>query len=212
MHAEETDVQDEEPTLAEVQDELQSLAEDYGRTMEHVIQPLKRARDEARAERDDLAEKMAVLEDRLDQTEANLQRLEDRLENIIGISEDEETSHTKRVNDIRLALKRRAEARSGDGAGKAAMDRLEIQDTLAELNHGNQWADAQLIRIIDDAANEPGYSVTDDYMNRNGNEVKAVRVNTAALAESGPANDVSSSEGARTDGGRPINGGEHNSG
>jgi chromosome segregation ATPase len=213
MHAEETGEQDENnTTVADLQEQLESLEQDYRSTMDHVIEPLKDARDEAQAERDALADEVARLEDALQRTQARVDSLEDQLENIIGISEDEKTTHKKRVTDIRLALKRQAEGRSGNGAGKAAMDRLDIADRLYELNHGSDWADAQLIRIIEDAAQETGYSMTEDYINRNGNEVKAVRVNLAALAESTAANDVSSSGAARADGGARSNGGEHNSG
>lgn len=199
---------DEPPSRDELAADIEDLRERNTRTAKQIreaTQPLREAKEEAEAERDQLAQRVAKLE-------SIVTDLQQQVDSFIGLAEDEQTTHKKRVTDIRNALKRRAQARSGDGAGKAAMDRIEIQNTLNDLGHEGEFADAQLIRIIDHGAREPGFDVVEDYVNENGNEVKALRVNLGKLAVSAPTNDVSSVETAATDGGTQIDGGDDNSG
>lgn len=197
------------PTRAELAEEIEDLRERNKRTamqIREAVQPLREAKQTAENERD-------RLEQRVGDLERTVAELEDELDAIVGLAPNQETSHQSRVGDIRVILKRRAEARRRRGGeGKATMDRLDIDDALEEHGHGSGFADAQLLRIIDDVADEPGYSVTDSYTNRNDNEVKAARVNLDQLAVPTAANDVSSSEQAVTDGGSKTSGGDGNSG
>lgn len=154
------------------------------------------------------------LQETVDQQGQRIEELDHQVENLIGVDDPDLSTHDKRVRDVRAAMIRRAEAkadkRSAEIEGKTALSYGEIQDLLADHGHG-QVHDPQAYRIMDDIENVDGFS-KGTKRSAHGREVKAIRLDLAALPAYARTNNVrsaSESGGGET---TPKTAEEHNHG
>lgn len=150
---------------------------------------------------DDALERIDQLEATVDDQETRIKQLDHQVETLIGVDDPDRSTHEKRVKDVRAAMIRRAEAkadRKGDiDAGKIAMYYSEIQDLLADHGHGDIY-DTQVRRVMDEIVDVDGFTFGKKTSPDSGRQVKALRVNLAALPTYAGTNNVVSSglEGA----------------
>jgi type VI protein secretion system component VasK len=177
-----------EERLADLEEEVEYLRSSRDRYRQEIVQPrlddLQAASDDAREGR---AELRAMVED-MQKTIATLQQT---LENMAGLEDPSQTSPDKRVQDLAQAMTRRAQA--SDTAG-ARMWMGEVQDLFAELGHG-KISKPDCYKAMDQLVERDGFEY-DTKHNQNGNEVKAVRLKSAALpADEGSSNPTTREEG-----------------
>jgi cell division septum initiation protein DivIVA len=176
----------------DLEDEIQSLRDEIETYREHNIKPrfasINDELETATSQRRDLEEQMASLQ-------SQVNRLEGKVESLMGVSEPSATNPEKRCQDVRNALMRRAEARSDDGAGRAAVSYQDVQDMLADAGHG-EVKRPECYKAMKDAAGADGFTMTKK-TSRHGNQVKAVSVNLADLAaDSGCSNPTTRDTGS----------------
>jgi hypothetical protein len=163
--------------VEDLEEALAGLRTDYEATRDHVLEPrledLEGGRDDAREER---AELQAEIQD----LRSQVTHLEAKLESVVGLADDQQTSPDKRVADLRQGLIRRAEARAEDEPDKAAMHYREVRNFFAEHGHG-EVSKPDCYKAMEDAADDaPGFSLGKKASPK-GNQVKAVRVELDAL-------------------------------
>lgn len=172
----ETMATDDAESLAEqiawTEDKLQSRID---QTILPRIEALEAASDDAREERAELQQAVSDLQ----QTVA---MMESRLDSLAGLAEDQETNPEKRVQDLREAMIRRAEAREqneADGYPRIKMWWREIQDLFADYGHG-EISKPDCYKAMTEAAEAPGFEESSKY-NEHGNNVKAIRLDLDVL-------------------------------
>jgi len=142
---------------------------------------------------DDLEQAVAridELEQENQQLRAMVQDLKGQLETVSDLAEDQQTTPEKRAADVRSALIRRAKARA-DGENRAAMHYQDVMDALADLGHGSLHK-PQAFDAMEDAAEGEGFSMGTKA--KNGNQVKAVRVDLDALPAHVASNEINTGE------------------
>lgn len=127
--------------VLEAQDNYQS------QVVRPALDGLREACDDARDERVELRERVDALQTRVDQQEADMT-------NLVGIDDNTASSPKKRALDLRIGLYRRAKDRS-DNEGYAAMHWKEVQNFLADQNHGDV-SKPDCHKAMQWAANEDG--------------------------------------------------------
>lgn len=163
-----------------VEDKLESRIE---QSIEQRLSQLETASDDAHAERAELFDAVADLQ----QTVATMQ---ERLDSLAGLAEDQETTPEKRIADLREAMIRRAEAReqnSADGYPRIKMWWKEVQALFADYGHG-EISKPDCYKAMREAAKGAGFGESTK-TNENGNDVKAIRLDLDELrAETGSSN------------------------
>lgn len=168
--------------------------------MEKVYRPaIKETLPELEAENDKLQEQTETLQGRVSE-------LEERVAALVGVPEEDASTHEKRVRDSKQVLQRRAAA---NDEGLSSMYWRELADSLAEHGHGELY-DTQVKRVMADVAEAAGFteatgkrdvSTADDRSDIR--EVSVVRCDLADVPGSGAVNNV---VGGRTGQGASKNG------
>jgi len=182
---------DEEPTVEDLQAEIQSVRETQQAIRESSIKPrmerLKERADEAAQERDVLAERVDSLEETVAQLRAELGAL-------AGLADDQETNPDKRASDLAHVLIRRANARDGT----AAMWWKEVRDTFEDLGHGTV-SKPDCYKAMSDVGDRDGFGETTKHSPDSGQRVQAVSVKLDDLnAAAGSRNPTTSELGQST--------------
>lgn len=149
----------------------------------------RREMAEAEAERDDARKERVELQAAVDALESRVTELERTLESVVGLDDATNSNPTKRANDLRLALIRDAEDRSDEHEGRSQMWWQDVQRFFAQTGHGEvskpdcykamRWA-AGHDHAPDAFQPGDGFGMTTK-TNADGREVKAVRVDLAAV-------------------------------
>lgn len=168
--------------LAEQVEELESTVEDLKAFQEWYMNHQKPRVDELQDELQTEREARQAAE----QTVSDMQA---RLEAIVGVGEDEQSTPDKRIADLREALIRQAQ--SNTNRDEASMHHAEVGDLFATLGHTgkndkvyNQWRhDA-----MEDAAEAEGFRL--GTKQKDGQEVKAVIVDLDALPAHSTSNEI----------------------
>jgi DNA repair exonuclease SbcCD ATPase subunit len=162
-----------EERLAALEEGLNELEQTQKVIRETTIKPrienLRERAEAAEAERDELQAAVDAMKE-------TISELRSELESIAGLADDQESNPDKRASDIRHVLIRRAKATD---EGVARMYWKEIQDSLADLGHGDV-ARPQCYDVIDALKDQPGFSETKKN-SHSGNRVKAIRLDLDAL-------------------------------
>lgn len=182
-------------------DRVDALEEDMRAYRDQFIKPqLSQLQDRL----DDLEEENEQLQETVERQGQRIEELDHQVENLIGVDDQDLSTHDKRVRDVRAAMIRRAEAkadkRSDTIEGKVALYYKEIQNLLADHGHGQVHRE-QAHRIMDDIEHVDGFS-EGTKRSAHGNDVKAVRLDLAALPAYARRNNVTTPEtkaGAESD-------------
>lgn len=206
--AEQDHDQDQQP-IDDLHDRIDTVEQDKRAYREQFIKPQL---NELEERLNDLEAANEQLQETVDQQGQRIEQLDHQVENLIGVDDPDLSTHDKRVRDVRAAMIRRAEAksdtRSEDIEGKIALTYAEIQDLLADHGHGQIYRE-QAHRIMDDIEAVDGFS-DGEKRSAHGNDVRAIRLNLAALPAYTRRNNVTTPEtggGAETTG---KYGDEHN--
>lgn len=157
--------------------EIEAVRNEFEAYRSTVIKPrFNQVNDQLDAAADERAEILEVVEN----LQSQVNRLESKMEALMGVEDPAASNPQKRCQDLRNALMRRAEARSDDGEGKAAMYYKEVQDLFADTGHG-EVKKPECFKAMEDASDAAGFFETSK-TSQHGNEVKAVAVNMADLA------------------------------
>lgn len=151
----------------------------------------------------DLESSLETAQDRIEELEATveqqsvrIEQLDHQVENLIGVDDPDQSTHEKRVKDVRAAMIRRAEAkaeRKGEtDAGKISMYYQEIQDLLADHGHGDIY-DTQVRRVMGEIENVDGFTHGKKTSPESGRKVKALKLDLTALPTYAGTNNVVSS-------------------
>lgn len=139
-------------------------------------------------------ERIGELENENEELRAQLHDLRGQLDTLAGLADDQRSTPEKRTADIRTALIRRAKARS-DGEDRAAMHYQDIMNALADLGHENIHK-PQAFRVMEDAAEAEGFTLGET--DKDGNMVKAVKVDLDALPAHVASNEITTGEGVNS--------------
>jgi dynactin complex subunit len=187
---------DQQP-IDDLHDRIDAVEQDKHAYRDQFIKPQLNKLEERL---DELETTNEQLQETVEQQGQRIEELDHQVENLIGVDDPERSTHDKRVRDVRAAMIRRAEAkadtRSEEIEGKIALSYSEIQNLLADHGHG-QVHDPQAYRIMDDIENVDGFT-EGTKRSTHGREVKAIRLDLAALPAYARTNDVRS---ASTSGG-----------
>lgn len=190
-------------------DRIDAIQNDIDAYREQFIKPMLSQLEE-RVE--DLETENEELKETVEQQGQRIEQLDVQVENLIGVDDEDLSTHEKRVRDVRAAMIRRAEAkadtRSDDIEGKVALSYSEIQDLLADHGHGQIYK-PQAYRIMDDIEHVDGFS-QGTKRSSHGNDVKAIRLNLAALPAYARGNNVTTSNTQARGESDGKHGGEHN--
>jgi hypothetical protein len=175
--------------MADDADRVDALEQDMRAYREQFIKPqLSKLQDSL----DDALDRLDEVEAANEQLQARVEQLDIQVENLIGVDDEDLSTHDKRTRDVRAAMIRRAEAkadkRSDNIEGKVALYYKEIQDLLADHGHG-QIHREQAHRIMDDIVNVDGFT-EGTKSSDHGNDVKAILLNLAALPAYARRNNV----------------------
>lgn len=189
--------------------EVDILRDDVEAYRGQIIKPklsqLEDRMDELEAENNELRETV-------EQQQAEIEQLDVQVENLIGVDDEDLSTHDKRVRDVRAAMIRRAEAkaekRSGSIEGKVALYYAEIKDLLADHGHGDIHRE-QAHRIMDDIEHVDGFS-KGTKTSKHGNDVKAIRLNLEALPAYARRHNVTTPGDERGAENTPKSAGQHN--
>lgn len=148
---------------------VDALETSQSRTINQFVKPaiggLREDRDDARQQRVELREHVAMLQQQIDA--------------VYGLAEGERSTPAKRAADLRMALIRRAQNSTGPNAGRASMYYKEVQECFADLGHDTVHR-PECMRAITEAAEADGFSIGTK-TSQHGNQVKAIRVDIEAL-------------------------------
>lgn len=102
-----------------------------------------------------LEEQLTEKDQHIQQLEMRVDELEARIESLVGVPEEDASTHKKRVQDVNQILRRRADT---DSDGRASMYWREIASSLAEHGHGELY-DTQVKRAMEDVAASAGFTL-----------------------------------------------------
>lgn len=174
--------------MAALEEDLEALEDRFQAWRKHSANPrfdkLETRSDDARSER---AELRATVQD-LESEVANLQFT---LEALKGLGENEQSTPAARVRDLRATMIERAQTLENRKGIKLWWE--EVQDLFADLGHGQVKAPG-CFDAMETAAEADGFEL-DTKVNEKGNEVKAIRLETAALPTPEGVSDPKNSNG-----------------
>jgi hypothetical protein len=175
--------------LGDFEQRLDALETSQARTISQLIKP---ALDELREDRDDARQERVELREQV-------RSLQQQVNAVYGLADDERSTPAKRAADLRMALIRRANSQTGPNGGRSSMHYKEVQDCFADIGHETVHA-PECYDAMDEAALADGFSLGTKA--KNGEQIKAIRVDTEALpagvAISDPTNGTGG--GSRQDG------------
>lgn len=182
--------------IDELEDEIEFVDQKHQQRTEQVTKPrlaeLEQHSDDARQER---AELFALVED----LQERVAELDQRLTDMAGLAEDQQSNPDKRVSDLRQSMIRRAKARSDtDGFEKVALYYQEVQDIFAELGHG-EISRPDCYKAMDDLAESDGFEIGKK-SSADGNRVKAIRLDLAELRASAACRNPTTQQSPTRDG------------
>ena len=138
-----SETEDGETTVEDLEMELQWLRTQ----IEKVYRPAINERIP------DLEDETDRLREQNDQLVERLDALEQRVDDLVGVPEEDASTHSKRVQDAKQILQRRAAATD---QGLSSMYWKELASSLAEHGHGELY-DTQVKRVMSDVAEARGF-------------------------------------------------------
>lgn len=150
--------------------------------------------DSLEEDRDDAREERVELRESVDGLQSQMEDLQARQENILGVQNPCDSGPAKRAIDVRVALIRRAKARSDKGAGHAKVHHQDVEEILADHGHGSVSKPARF-RAMEEAAKgidtrefteqspPPGFDLVEDGGELKGRSVKVVRCQLESLPD-----------------------------
>lgn len=174
-HPEDADLEDR---FDHLETRLNDLLTEREAWRDNVVRPrldeLETARDDAHAERAELATTVDVLQD----TIAELRR---ELDALSGLADGEHSTPAKRAADLRQSLIRQARGQPDDVPVKK-MHYEDVEDTLLSLGHGPTLHNQQLFDAMDEASATSGFWIEEEAKQTSeGNLARAVCVDLREL-------------------------------
>lgn len=182
--------EDEEPSedvhelISDIEDRFSASRDVLKGRIETVEETLEEMGDDAR-------EKRAELRATVDGLQDEVAKLQFELEQLRGLGENEGSSPAARVRDLRSTMIRRA--RSLESRDGIQLWWKEVQSLLADLGHG-EVKKPECYKAMKDAAEADAFEMAKK-VNENGNQVKAIRLKSAALPAAGASSDPTTGQG-----------------
>lgn len=185
-----TQDQDVHSRLDELEEDIDAVDRKHERRVDQTIKP---PIEELQEDSDDAREERAELFQMVQDLQETVTELDQRIEDMAGLAEDQETNPQKRVSDLRQIMIRRAKARGdSDDYERTALWWEEVQDKFAELGHG-EISKPDCYKAMNDLEEFPGFK-EGTKSNRHGNEVKAIRLNMDELRAHSSSSNPTTSE------------------
>jgi len=176
---------DEEQSLEERVDELEEMLDDRTRALRNDQQSYRQQVVKPKLE--DAEDKIASLESQVqslaeavESQQAEMAAMKDTIDNLHGVEEPSQTSPDKRVQDLKQAMIRRAEAGNAAGGKKVQLWWREVQALFADLGHG-EISKPDCYKAMNDAIDSARPFEEGQKLNSNGNNVKAIRLDFEEL-------------------------------